>query len=119
VCRDFFCGYLQSDTLTDAWLPAKAHFIVTGEPSGIVLYVDPASPDAWKAAPFYERIKEWAMHGVPRKRQVTVRIGRRTIAVLPDKDVDLGNMEPGDTIEWEARRGPTGRVYSARKVKKL
>ncbi|MBM3507529.1 MAG: hypothetical protein FJX64_07375 [Alphaproteobacteria bacterium] len=117
VCRDFFCGYLQSSTLSQDWLPAKAHFIVTGDPSGIVLYVDPANPDAWKASPFYERIKMWAVEGVPRNRLVTVRVGRRTIAVMPDNDFDLGEMDPGDTIEWEARRGPIGRVYSARKVK--
>ncbi len=117
-CRDFYCGYLQSDALTEEWLPAKVRFIVVGEPSGIVLYVDPGQPDAWKDAPFYERIKSWSLSGVPRNRQVTVRIGRRAIAVLPDKDVDLGEMEPGDRIICEARRGPLGRVYSAHKVKK-
>lgn len=117
-CRDFFCGYLQSEKLSDEWFPARSRIVVAGEPSGIVLYVDPGRPDAWKAEPFYSRIKAWAVEGVPRNRLVTVRIGRRTVAVLPDKDVDLGPMDAGDQIAWEARRGPTGRTYSAHRVKK-
>ncbi|MSP21103.1 MAG: hypothetical protein EXQ93_06245 [Alphaproteobacteria bacterium] len=117
ACRDFFCGYLQSVALTEDWYPAKSRIVVTGEPSGIVLYVDPGQPEAWRTAPFYERIKAWAVDGLPRDRQVTVRIGRRTFAVLPDKDVDLGDMDPGDQIVWEARRGPAGRVYNAHRVR--
>lgn len=117
-CRDFFCGYLRSEQLSYEWYPAKSRIIVTDEASGIVLYVDPGRPDAWKAAPFYERIKAWAVEGLPRNRQVTVCIGRRTVAVLPDKNVDLGDLDPGDQIAWEARRGPQGRVYSTHRVRK-
>jgi Fe-S-cluster containining protein len=118
ACRDFFCGYLQTEQLSEEWHPVKSRIVVAGEPSGIVLYVDPGRPDAWRGEPFYARIKAWATDNLPRNRLVTVRIGKRTVAVLPDKDVDLGEMKPGDTIAWEARRGPLGRVWSAWRVKK-
>jgi hypothetical protein len=111
-CRDFACGYLQTATLAEEWHPVRARFLIAGESQGLTLYVERAFPDAWKQPPYYRLIKYWARE--PRERLVLVRIGKRTIVVLPGVDVDLGATEPGDRIEWFGRRGPAGLEYSAR-----
>jgi hypothetical protein len=116
-CRDFFCGYLQSANLSDEWHPVRARFLITREGDELTLYVDRAAPEAWTKPPYYGLIKHWARD--PQSRLVLVRIGKRTIVVLPGIDVDLGATEPGDRIEWFARRGPQGLEYSARVVQRV
>ena len=111
-CRDFFCGYLQSEALSDEWHPVRSRFLIAREEQGLTVYVDRSAPDAWRQAPYYALLKHWARD--PSARLVLVRIGKRTVVVLPGTDVDLGGTEPGDRIEWFARRGPGGLEYSAR-----
>ena len=48
---------------------------------------------------------------------VFVRIGPRMIAVLPDREVDLGRVDPQDNITVARRPGPAGVTYEV-EVKK-
>ena len=43
---------------------------------------------------------------------VFVRIGMRMIALLPDREVDLGRVEPADEIVVSRQPGPAGLVYA-------
>jgi len=116
-CRNFVCGYLASPELPEVWYPVQSKIVLVREPNGgVTAVVDPGRPDAWKEHPYYAQIKSWAAQVVPARRQMLVRIGARTIAVLPDRDVDLGLMEPGEEVIIEAEPGPFGGVYSARKA---
>jgi hypothetical protein len=48
---------------------------------------------------------------------VFVRIGMRMIALLPDREVDLGRVEAADEIVVSRQPGPAGFVYAV-EVKK-
>ena len=116
-CRAFRCGYLASPELPEAWHPARSKIVLVREPhGGITAVVDPGRPDAWKEPPYYAQLKSWAEQVVPANRQMIVRIGARTIVVLPDREVALGLMDPGDKVIVEAQPGPFGVVYNARKA---
>jgi hypothetical protein len=43
---------------------------------------------------------------------VFVRIGMRMIALLPDREVDLGRVEAADEIVVSRQPGPAGLVYA-------
>ena len=112
-CRSFFCGYLTSAYVSEEWRPARCRIVLVQETTGITAVVDRDRPDAWKAEPYYSQLKTWATEGIAAQRQVVVRIGNRTIAVLPDKDVDLGLMQPGEHVAIEGRATAHGMEYDA------
>lgn len=115
-CRAFHCGWLAS-ALPDEWFPAKSKIVlITEAGGGITAVVDSARPDAWREPPFHPQLKRWAQAGISSGRQVVVRVGKRTIAVLPDRDVDLGAMEPGERVLVESMTGPTGVTFNARRA---
>ena len=116
-CRTFHCGYLAVAELSDEWHPVKSKIVLIAEPSGgVTAVVDPGRPDAWKHEPFYGQLKAWAADVVQRRQGVLVRVGRRTIAVLPDRDIDLGVMDSGEKVVVEQITGPGGVSYSARRA---
>jgi hypothetical protein len=91
-CREFHCGYLTWDQVGEHWLPAKAKMVMMLEPSGdrLAVYVDPSRPDAWREQPYYGELKHWSRLAARELKQVIVVVGDRSIAILPDEDVDLG-----------------------------
>jgi hypothetical protein len=92
ACADFSCYWLRSPNLDDRWRPDRARFVLHRENDGqaLVVEVDPASPDAWRRAPFYDTFKAWAARGAPRGLTLNVLVGRRGYEILPDRDVDYG-----------------------------
>ena len=72
------------------------------------MHVNPARPNAWREEPYYSHIKRWAAAAVAQRGQVIVWQGRSTIAVLPDRDKDLGEVRPDQFIITSAKAGPQG-----------
>ena len=66
--------------------------------SRFVFHVDPGAPLSWKKQPYYSQLKRLAQNGVEHNGIVTVNIGKRTIVILPDEDIDLGVCQPTDKI---------------------
>jgi hypothetical protein len=110
-CRGFYCLWMQDASFGPEWKPEKAKFVVYVQRNGVNLQigVDPGFPNAWMRPPFYAQIKRWAAEGAERGRFVFVRIGPRMIAVLPDRDQDLGTVAPEDEIL--VSRGAAGLRY--------
>ena len=105
-CRTFHCGYLVAPELSEEWHPVKSKIVLVAEPGGgVTAVVDPGRADAWKQEPYYSRLKAWAADVV-----------QRTIAVLPDRDIDLGIMDSGEKVLVEQISGPRGVSYSARRA---
>ena len=114
VCRDFYCSYRLSADIPEVWFPLKSKIMLRADPGGIVAFVDPGRPNAWREEPYYSHLRQWATPNAKRGHQVVVvRIGARAIAVLPDGEVDLGALATGDRVLVRANRGPTGLVYEA------
>ena len=113
VCRVFYCAWMQDPKFSPEWKPQKSKFVVFVQPDRSILHVavDPNFPNAWTKPPFYAQIKKWAVEGAEEKRFVLVRIGPRLIAVLPDRDVDLGLVDPEDKLEVSRRPGGGGMTY--------
>ena len=99
-CRGFHCGYLRLPQLDERWKPAKAKFLINYEDAAnrIVIHADPARPDAWRCEPYYRTIKQWARKALIEGGTVLVWAGSRATMVLPDRDVDLGNVREDQLI---------------------
>jgi hypothetical protein len=94
ACADFACYWLRAPNLDDRWRPDRARFVLHREHDGqtLVVEVDPASPDAWRKAPFYGAFKAWAARGAAKGLTLNVLVGRRGYEILPDRDVDYGQV---------------------------
>jgi hypothetical protein len=112
-CRAFYCLWMQDARFGPEWKPDKAKFVVYLQQNGVHLQVavDPNFPNAWTRAPYIAQIRKWAAEGAERGQFVFVRIGARMIAVLPDRDVDMGRVDPQDQIVVSQRPGPAGLVF--------
>jgi hypothetical protein len=105
--------------LGDHWLPASSKLVVVAELEGrrIAIHVDPGVPNAWRQQPFYSEIKEWSLRAIENKSQVMVCIGKRSIVVFPDREVDLGVVANDERIIISESRTATGITLEARKLK--
>src|SRR6185503_15460450 len=61
-CRSFMCQWLLRPELDATWKPERCGFAISlVEPGNrMAVMVDPNKPDAWRRAPFYQTIKDWA-----------------------------------------------------------
>jgi hypothetical protein len=82
----------------------------------LAVHVDPARPDAWQAAPYHADLRHWAAAAEKMGFQVYVAIGRRIVAILPHKDVDLGVFGETDRLVYERVTIDGREVMTARKV---
>jgi len=92
ACADYACYWLDAPNLDDRWRPDRARFVLHRENGGqaLVVEVDPASPDAWRRAPYYDTFKAWAARGAAKGLTLNVLVGARGWEILPDRDVDYG-----------------------------
>lgn len=99
-CRTFDCLWLQRETLGPEWRPDRAKFVLCPTPdnSTLVVQVDPGAPDAWRRAPYHAVLRQWSRAANEARRQLIVMVGSRATVVLPDRDVPLGTVGPGDRI---------------------
>ena len=118
LCRDFFCYYIENHTMDDRWNPARAHFLLRSDDNRMVVQVDPQRPDAWKHEPYHAALRKHARTAYPRGAQIFVKIGDQAIAILPDRDVDLGIVTGTDRVGCTPEFTPTGVRWNAMKIAK-
>lgn len=97
-CRNFLCAWLTSPALGPEWRPDKCKMFVRDEGNLLAVHVDPNDPQAWRREPFFRQIKEFATRAAGTAQQVAIYIKNRVIVVLPNKEVDVGTMRPGDQL---------------------
>ena len=121
-CRDFHCSWLTSRDLSDVWYPLNSKMVVDVKGQWVVVQVDPAYPTRWREEPYYSQIKNWSKLGVDNNVRVLVFIKKRLTVVFPNKELDLGEFDPGDHImAGEVQAAPGGRDWHAyiRKAKDI
>ena len=100
-CRAFSCLWLVNDLLDQHWKPSKSRLVLTTSEDGIEVRCDPGFPDAWRKEPFRSEIQQWAVFGEARDLTVIVIIGDRIILIAPDREFDLGIVQPDERIVRE------------------
>ena len=100
-CRAFSCLWLVNDLLDQHWKPSKSRLVLTTSEDGIEVRCDPGFPDAWRKEPFRSEIQQWAVFGEARDLTVIVIIGERIILIAPDREFDLGIVQPYERIVRE------------------
>jgi hypothetical protein len=105
------------------WKPDRAKFAMAKSAGGkhLTVFADPGNPSAWRRSPYYENIKHWAAQGVRNTADlhlVDVMIGPRCIVILPDREVELGNLGADEAIHLACRATAAGTVIDAFKIKR-
>jgi hypothetical protein len=106
-CRDFMCGWLSHPDIGDEWSPRRSKMVLFADRhvDRLGVHVDPGSPTAWRREPYFSQLKQWARENTERQQQVVVYVRDRAIVILPDKEVDVGIVTPGDAIFVTGRPG--------------
>ena len=118
ACVTFKCLWLGQGELGEEWKPNRSHFVLYLDAAQrqLVVNVDPAYPGSWRQKPFLETFRMWARRGLDEGPQVVVKIRRRIIAILPDREVDLGEVADNERIRLTRIRTAEGVGLTAQKV---
>jgi hypothetical protein len=79
-----------------------------------VVHVDPAVAQPWRAEPYFSVLKRLSAQGLTKGTIVLVIERRRSIVILPDREVDLGLIGPDARIAMERVKTPQGLVWQPR-----
>jgi hypothetical protein len=111
ICRSFRCGWLADAGIGEHWQPAKSKMVISYESADrIAIHTDPGRADGWRREPYYSDIKRWAHAAAARRGQIILWQGREVIAVLPDREINLGALRPDQLIVTVEVPGPSGPV---------
>ncbi|MDB5572241.1 MAG: hypothetical protein JWN93_3424 [Hyphomicrobiales bacterium] len=115
TCSAFFCVWMRNPTLGEEWKPDRAKFVMSSFAGSEVLAitVDPAQPSAWKREPYHSAIRGWAGAAIEARSQVLLINGGRVSVILPNTELDVGVLSPGDQIALSH----DGQRFHARVVK--
>jgi hypothetical protein len=116
-CRTFGCLWLADEAFPEALKPERCKVVFAIEAGGsrISAYVDRNAPQAWRRDGIHALLRRMAAVQAERRGQVVVFVGRRAIAILPDRDVDLGEYDKvGQTILYS--RDPASGALDAKLV---
>jgi len=118
VCRNWFCSWILDSRLGPEWYPLTCKMILFFENAGsrLCVRVEPSHADVWRREPYYSQLKQWSRRAVEARQQIVVFIKKRVIVILPDKDVDFGDLELGEQIWVGARDTPAGRTWNAARI---
>jgi len=112
-CRAFFCAWRLDPNLGPEWKPDVSRFVLSEDIGrrAITVTVDPGMPLAWKRELYLSRLKQVSESAFRQDRKVLVSVRGHITVVLPDREIPLGVLEPGEDIAiW--REGST---YGARR----
>ena len=100
-CHNFSCRWLNDTSLGPEWKPSVCKMVLDSRPRMLTVHVDPAVSRPWRAEPYYSVLKRLSAQGLTRNVIVLVIEKRRSLVMLPDREVDLGVLAPGVRIAME------------------
>ena len=116
MCRDFKCHYLTDAVLGEEWNPARAHFVLRTAENILIVQVDPQRPDAWRRQPYHTALRKHAVSVYKKGGKIIAKIGERAVAILPDRDIDLGLCGDNDRVVATPQFTPHGVRWNVEKV---
>lgn len=108
ACREFFCVWLTDPNLGPEWKPEVARFVLSSDSQhrALVVLADAGMPLAWKREPYCGALRRMSESLFRLDRKVLVNLRGQVTVVLPDREVALGVLPPGeDIVIW--REGHT------------
>jgi hypothetical protein len=117
-CRTFRCLWLMRAELGEHWRPDRSRIVLYFSQDGthLIANVDPSRPGIWRQRPFHESLQGWARRGGAAGLEVIVKVGRRIFMVLPDRDVDLGQIGDEERFRITRVRSEEGVAILAQKI---
>ncbi|MGL4727317.1 MAG: YkgJ family cysteine cluster protein [Bosea sp. (in: a-proteobacteria)] len=118
-CRAFHCAWMTESWLGPEWKPERSKFVLTIDHVTHFLFaqVDPGSPNAWKAEPYYSQFKRWAQLATENGKHVIIFHNRSATFILPDRDESVGIIGADERIITRRRETPYGPRFDLMKVK--
>jgi Fe-S-cluster containining protein len=100
ACRAFFCAWRLDPNLGPEWKPEVSRFVLVADPAhrATMVMVDPGMPLAWKREPYYARLKQFSEVSFRQDRKVLVSLRGQITVILPDREVPIGLIAPGEEI---------------------
>jgi hypothetical protein len=100
VCRQFYCSWLVDPNLGPEWKPEVSRFVLSADPAyrALTLMVDSGMPFAWKREPYYSVLKKFSEVFFRLNQKVLVNHRGHITVILPDRDVPIGVVAPGEEI---------------------
>jgi len=100
VCSQFFCSWLVDLNLGPEWKPEVCRFVLSADPAyqALTLMVDPGMPLAWKREPYYSVLKTFSEVLFRLNQKILVNLRGHITVLLPDRDVPIGIIDPGEEI---------------------
>lgn len=117
-CEAFHCLWMTQSWLGPEWKPDRAKMVLSVDAATRFLFVqvDPGAPSAWRGEPYHRNLRQWATAALPQRRHVVVFLNRHATVILPDRDVAIGVLGPGDRIVTRERMTPQGMTLDIEKV---
>ena len=99
-CIEFYCLYRISPELEEVWKPSVSKMLLNYAASAkqVNVHTDPDFPGMWQREPYYRQIKDMAAHLLARQSHLVVWEGDELIAILPDRDVRLGDARDKNIV---------------------
>ena len=113
-CRDFVCQWLTDPSMGPEWKPSICKLVLDTKPGLLVVHADPAVSKPWRAEPYNSVLRRLAAQGLAVGTLVMVMERRRSIVILPDREVDMGILDAGDRIALERVQTPSGLQWRPR-----
>ena len=107
-CHTFECDWLRNETLGPEWKPEKSKIVLASSGKNIFAYVDPSAPTQWRKSPFHERLIALMQAALPDGGLVYVAVGGRYTLLLPDREEEIGRLDPRDDVILKSFRTPLG-----------
>jgi hypothetical protein len=123
-CRSFYCQWMLEKGLGPEWKPERGKFALVRTEGGrrLTALVDPGFPSAWRRAPYYENLKQWAVEAARRAPEVylvDVLNGRRSTVILPDRDVEVGIVAHDEVLQLAYRTTAMGQLIDVSRIKRV
>ena len=100
-CHNFVCQWLTDLTMGPEWKPSVCKLVLDSKPRLLAVHADPAVSKPWRVEPYNSVLKRLAAQGLTRGTIVMVMERRRSIVILPDREVDLGLVGAGARIAMD------------------
>jgi hypothetical protein len=117
-CRDFFCLWMTDATMPAEWKPERSKMVLSIFPANGFIYVqvDPGYPQAWRKAPYYDQLRQWAKNLLEKGRHIIAFVNDSATLIMPEEAISLGKMKASDSFRVERAFGPNGPTYRVSRV---